>query len=80
MTDELTVDLIVNAVAQGFDKISEGMDKGAASIEKLATANKKSSLSFTDLKSAIGLGRMASPDRSGKGAAFSAIWQLASSH
>jgi len=55
MADQVELDLIVKALSEGFDKLSGDLDKLGKSTEAPAEPAKKTSLSFTELKSALDL-------------------------
>lgn len=55
MADSVEIDLIIKALSEGFEKVSGDLDKLGKSTEAPAEPAKKTSLSFTDLKSALDL-------------------------
>ncbi len=55
MADKLEVDLIIKALSEGFEKVSGDLNKLGESTKAPAEPAKKTSLSFTELKSALDL-------------------------
>lgn len=55
MADSVEMDLVIRALSEGFDKLSGDLDKLGKSTEAPAEPAKKTSLSFTELKSALDL-------------------------
>lgn len=55
MADQIELDLIVKALSEGFEKLGGDLEKLGKSTEAPAEPAKKTSLSLTDLKSAIDL-------------------------
>lgn len=55
MAEQIEVDLLIKALSEGFEKLSGDLDKLGKSTEKPAEPAKKTSLSFTELKSALDL-------------------------
>lgn len=55
MADSVEIDLIIKALSEGFEKVSGDLDKLGKSTEAPAEPAKKTSLSFTELKSALDL-------------------------
>ena len=54
MADQLEVDLIVNAIAQGFEKIEAGLTQGATASDKLTTGLTSTEKAITGARTTIG--------------------------
>src|SRR3990172_2558983 len=63
MADTIDVDLIVEAISKGFEKVATDLNKmgktGDEAGQKVTKANKNASMSFTELQSKISLGKQA---------------------